>query len=274
MAVNDVRFLRLPETYKRPRYLFLRLTVPPSLRRSTRIIAISADTKNDLVGLIGIPEDRIDVIPLAIPPAFSRVPDGTQLEKIKKTYHLPDHFILFVGHLEPRKNLPRLIEAYSSIRDRFDVELVVVGKAAWPAKSLLNHGRNHKLAEGIRFTGYVEDEHLPGLYSLARLLAFPSLHEGFGLPILEGMACGTPVVTSNTSALPEVAGDAAVLVDPRDVGSIAAGLDRVLNDSGLREELIAKGLQRVKHFQPKNIAAQIIESYIRALANPRQKPEQ
>jgi len=272
MTINDVRFLRLPETYKRPRYLFLRLTVPPSLRRATRIIAISADTKNDLVGLVGIPEDRIDIIPLAIPPAFSRVSDGTQLEKIKKIYHLPDRYILFVGHLEPRKNLPRLIQAYSSLRDRFDVGLVIVGKGVWPAKSLLNQGHNRKLSEGIRFTGYVEDEHLPGLYSLASLLAFPSLHEGFGLPVLEGMACGIPVVTSNTSALPEVAGDAAVLVNPSDVESIAAGLARVLNDMGLREGLIAKGLQRVKHFQPKNIAAQTIESYKKALANPRQKP--
>lgn len=266
-TVNDVRFLHLPHTYKRTRYWFLRLTSRSSLVRATRIIAISQDTKDDLVQLLGVSKDKIDVIPLAISSDFYPITDQGRLEKVRTYLNLPKSFVLFVGHLEPRKNLARLVQAYLKIRQKFDCKLVIVGKPEWSANKLLNQVRENSSEEAILFTGYVADEDLPALYNLASVVAFPSLHEGFGMPVLEAMACGTPVVTSNVSALPEVAGDAAVLVNPYDVESIADGIARVLKDDSLRKKLISKGFNRVKQFKPRDVATKIVETYKKALAD-------
>lgn len=266
LTVNDVRFARQPETYPTGRRWFLRLTVPPSLRRANRIITISADTKQDLVQLYGIAPNRIDVVPIAANPRFVRVTDPSRLEQVQRRYALPAKFILYVGNLEPRKNLRRLVEAFNRLRTAPDCRhsLVLVGTPAQGADATLDYIARSPARAHICHTGYVDDTDLPALYSLADVFAFPSLHEGFGVPILEAMACAVPVVTSNCSAMPEVAGEAALLIDPTDVTAMADALDAALTDHSLRDSLVERGLSRVRTFTPAHTARLLADVYHRA----------
>jgi glycosyltransferase involved in cell wall biosynthesis len=266
LTVNDVRFVHFADTYTRTRLAYLRMVVPLALRKATRIAAISADTKKDLVEYFGIADGKIDVVPVAAAPGFTRVADCAHLHAVRAKYNLPAEYILYVGHLEPRKNLLRLVQAYRLLheQDRSVPPLVILGREDFGFQPILDFVRDTGLNEQILFTGFVAEEDLTAAYTLARVLAFPSLHEGFGIPVLEAMACEVPVLTSNTSALPEVAGDAAVLVDPWSVDSIAQGLTSLLNDEQLRTKLIARGLARVAHFSPERSAQQMLESYLRA----------
>lgn len=267
LTVNDVRFVHLPGSYRPLRYLFLRLTVGISLRRASRIICISHDTRNDLVRYFGLSCDRIDVVHIPVAPRFRPVAQCTLLERARERYSLPDRFILFVGHLEPRKNLQRLVKAFEHLRNNGTVShsLVILGRPSFAFQPLFETVKESQLGDHIVFTGYVADEDMPAVYSLADLLAFPSLHEGFGVPVIEAMACGTPVVTSNVSALPEVAGDAAVLVDPYSVAAIAHGISRVLKDRELHQDLVSKGFERVRRFSAQRAAEAICETYRKAV---------
>lgn len=273
LTVNDVRFVHFPETYTRGRLAYLRVVVPIALRQATRIAAISSDTKNDLVKHFGVPEGRIDVVPVPAAPGFVRETDPARLQAVRAKYNLPETYILYVGYLEPRKNLLRLVQAYRSVyeQDRATPPLVILGKQAFGFESVLDFARGAGLEQQIYFAGYVAEEDLAAAYTLARVLAFPSLHEGFGVPVLEAMACGVPVLTSNTTALPEVAGDAAVLADPYSVESIAHGLASLLRDEGLRATMIKRGLRRVAHFSPEQSAAVMLECYLRAHAAGRKR---
>jgi glycosyltransferase involved in cell wall biosynthesis len=266
LTVNDVRFVYLPHSYKLPRLLFLRMVVPFSLRRATRIIAISQNTKNDLISHFGVSKDKVDVAPIPVGPDFHPVSDSNILNKVREKFQLPDHFILYVGHLEPRKNLDRLVEAFGQIYEYFPHYLVILGKPNYGYSNMLKQLRGSRLASRVIFTGYVEDVYLPSVYTLADLLAFPSLHEGFGVPVLEAMACGTPVITSTAGALPEVAGDAAILVNPYNVKAIAESIARVLESPQLARELITLGLQRIQKFKARDSATSIIRCYQKAVA--------
>ncbi|MDY7079456.1 MAG: glycosyltransferase family 1 protein [Chloroflexota bacterium] len=267
LIVNDVRFVHLPDTYPRLRCLFLRLVVPSSLRRATRIISISQDTKEDLIRFFGVTGDKIDVVHIVADPRFRPVADMSGLAQVRRRYGLPERLILYVGHLEPRKNLDRLVQAFVQLRDQdvINHHLVILGKPSFGFESMLDQVKRSDLTFQVVFTGYVEDEDMPAVYTLADVLAFPSLHEGFGIPVLEAMACGVPVITSNVSALPEIAGDAAILVDPYDVESIAGGIALVLSDENVRRQLIEKGLERVKRFSAEKSAAAIVETYKKTL---------
>lgn len=268
LTVHDVRFVHLPETYTRARRAFLHWVVPQALRRAARILADTEDTRRDLVAHFGVAEQKIDVVPIPISPSFRREQDPARLEQIRAKYGLAESYLLFVGHLEPRKNLPRLLRAYAQLcsQQPQTPQLVILGKESFGNEALFAELRAQGLADRVRFTGYVDEADMPGAYSLATLLAFPSLHEGFGVPVLEAMACGVPVVTSNTSALPEVAGGAAVLVDPRDTDSIAQGLAGVLNDAALRARLVDAGYARVAGFTPERSAALTVAAYERTAA--------
>jgi len=182
---------------------------------------------------------------------------------VKAKLSLPDRFVLFVGHLEPRKNLARLVEAFSILKSKTKLphKLVILGRESWGYEPVFEAVERHNECSDIVFTGYVDEDDLPLVYNLADALAFPSLYEGFGLPLLEAMACGVPVVTSKVSSLPEVAGKAAILVDPYNVEEIADGLAAVLEDEALRQALINKGLDRAKKFRWEEAAAQIIHAY-------------
>jgi glycosyltransferase involved in cell wall biosynthesis len=265
LTVYDLRLASMPETYNRARYLFLRSVIPRSLRRSDRIIAISNDTKNDLIRHFDVPSEKIAVSYCPVPYRFKRIEDRSLLASVREKYGLPEEFILSVGKLEPRKNIERLIDAFAAIGERFGIGLVVAGKRDPSFREYYDRVRKRGMEEGVIFTGYVDDPDLPSLYSMARIFAYPSLHEGFGIPILEAMACGTPVVTSDTSALPDVAGNAAVLVDPTSAGSIAAGFERILGDAPYRALLVERGYERVRSFDARGAAGTIVDLYKKIL---------
>ncbi len=261
LTVHDVRLVRMPETYHWARRIFLRAVVPRSLKRAARIITGSIDTKNDLKSFFGVPDEKIEICHIPLPARFERVRDDDLLRSVRAKYGLPGRYILNVGKIEPRKNIERLIRAYAAVRERFGTKLVIAGKADDAFGRLFETLGRLGGREEVVFTGYVENEDLPALYSMAEVFVYPSIHEGFGIPLLEAMACEVPIVTSNVSALPEIAGDAALLVDPFDVGSIAGAIERLLGDPVLRGELTARGRERVSRFTPRGAAERMVEVY-------------
>jgi len=196
------------------------------------------------------------------------VADGSLLLKVRQRYRLPEQFLLYLGTIEPRKNIQALIKAYALLcREKgFCHKLVLAGDMGWKNEGLRELIQGLSLEDSIRFTGYVEDSDLPALYTLADLFVFPSLYEGFGLPVLEAMACGLPVVTSNVSSLPEVAGDAAVLIDPHSLDAIADGMRRMLVDRELRTKCIERGFERAKMFTWEKCAKETVAVFREAMA--------
>ena len=266
LTVHDVRLVRMPETYHWARRLFLGVVIPGSLRRTSRIITGSVDTKEDLKSFFDVPDEKIEICHIPLSAHFERVRDEGILGAVRAKYRLPSRYILNVSKIEPRKNITRLIEAYAAIRHRFDVKLVVAGKADAKFRRLYEGLKQQGGPEEVVFTGYVEEADLPAIYSMAEAFVYPSIHEGFGIPLLEAMACEVPIVTSNVSALPGIAGDAALLVDPFDTGSIAEALERLLGDPGLGERLISRGRERVSRFTVRGAAEKIVEVYINLLS--------
>ena len=264
LTVHDLRFIHMPKTYNRARYWFLRFTVPYSLRLTSRIIAVSENTKNDLVRFFKIPSEKIDVSYNPISSNLVSTNNDIKSIEMKKKLSLPDKFILYVGNLEPRKNLERLLKAFILVGPKINYKLVILGKPEWGIDALFNIVKQNNLGNDVIFTGYVDEDDLYSVYRLASLLAFPSLHEGFGIPVIESMACGIPVLTSNVSALPEVAGDAAMLINPYSVQSIADGILAILTDEKLQYHLIEKGYERIKVFNRNKSAKAVIESYQKA----------
>ncbi len=238
LTVHDMCFFRHPEWFSHSRSLYYRAVMAAGIRRATHIIADSQATANDIMEIMGIPESRIDVVPLGVDRCFTPAPEE-QIQAIRKQYGLPESFFLFVGTIEPRKNLTRLVSAWRQVRSEVP-PLVVAGRFGWGDSILTDK-------EIIRLD-HVPSEKLPTLYSAATAFVWPSLMEGFGLPPLEAMACGTPVLTSNTSSMPEVVGDAAIQVDPLDVDAIASGMIALAQNQELREELRQKGVKRAAAF--------------------------
>ncbi|MCK4349356.1 MAG: glycosyltransferase family 4 protein, partial [Candidatus Krumholzibacteria bacterium] len=217
--------------------------------------------KEDLKSFFGVPDEKIEICHIPLSAHFERVRDEGILGSVRAKYRLPCRYILNVSKIEPRKNIARLIEAYAAVRHRFDVKLVVAGRADAKFRRLYEGLKQLGGPEEVVFTGYVEGADLPAIYSMAEAFVYPSIHEGFGIPLLEAMACEVPIVTSNVSALPEIAGDAALLVDPFDTGSIAEALERLLGDPGLGEWLISRGRERVSRFTVRGAAGKIVEIY-------------
>ena len=234
---------------------------PLHLRKARRIITDSRYTASRIKGIFPWTEDRIRVIHLGVSENFKRVEDGGALRSVAENYGLPSRFMLFLGTLEPRKNLDRLLAAFADCAGDVPHSLVIAGGLGWKYERLLKRISSHPVAGRIHLTGFVEEEDLPALLSMAEFLVYPSLLEGFGLPILEAMACGTPVLTSDTSSMPEIAGDAAYLIDPGSVESITGGLRRLAADEGLRVELARRGRKRASGFSWRKTAEQTLEVY-------------
>lgn len=257
LTIYDLTYWTHPDVHTWMRRTYMRALIPPSLERADAVIAISRSTAADLTTVLQVPESRIRTIPLAAAP-WLRPASRDEQAAVRARYGLNKDYVLFVGTLEPRKNLQRLLEGFS--RAGGGTELVLVGLKGWKLQleELLSR---HGLQGRVRPLGHVPDGDLPGLYSAATVFAYPSLYEGFGLPVLEAMACGCPVLTSTTSSLPEVAGEAAVLVDPADTDAVAAGLSRLLGDAGLRERLRSAGEARARDFSWEAAARATLETY-------------
>jgi glycosyltransferase involved in cell wall biosynthesis len=245
-----------------------RLVVSTAYRRLGRqadvIITPSEATKADVVRHMRLNPERIEVIPWGCEPRFQPMPDRDRFAALQQKYHLPERYILFVGTLEPRKNLTTLLRAFTMLRDERhgdEVKLVVAGRLGWLYTDVMITADTLALTNEVIFTGFVDDEDLPHLYRGAQLFVFPSLYEGFGLPILEAMASGVPVVTSNTASMPEVAGDAAILVNPHKPQALAEAMARVLAEAHLRQELTQKGLARARCFTWERTAQRTLEVY-------------
>jgi glycosyltransferase involved in cell wall biosynthesis len=264
-TIHDLSFEHLPETFKRRSRAQLRLTVRRTARQASAVIAPSEFSRRDLVETYHLPAERVSVTPLAAAPHFAPVKDEGERQRVRELYRIRPDYILAVGAIQPRKNLVRLVEAYADLRHRRPQaklpQLVLVGKRGWLYRETLNAARRHSLDGDIHFAGYVPESDLPALYTDALCFVYPSYFEGFGLPPLEAMQCGAPVIAGNRTSLPEVVGEAGLLVDPFDREAIAFGLSRLIDDRGLREELRARGLERSRSFNWRETARLTLEVY-------------
>ena len=251
VTIHDCIHLMFPQYLpNRAAYVYARAAMWGATRRSDRILTVSEASKRDIVHFLNVRPEKIVVVHNAIDERFRVTPSEEAVARVRERYQLDHRFVLYVGNIKPHKNLVRLIEAFDGLRKRgFDeLTLLIIGDEISKLPALRRAVHSHKLHKHVRFLGYLPDDQLAILYRLAAVFVFPSLSEGFGLPPLEAMACGAPVVTSNVSSLPEVTGGAAVLVDPYDVESIVDGIARVLSDPALREELRVKGIARAQEF--------------------------
>ena len=263
LTVHDIAFERFPHHYPGGQTRYLSTLTRISARRATRVIAVSAATRRDLIELYGVPEERIDVVDNGVDEYFRPLAPEARAE-FKRRHGLPDDFLLFVGTLQPRKNLDGLLRAYALIAERLDWPLVVIGGTGWLYSPIYRLVRQLGLSERVRFQGYVDSCELPGWYAAASIFILPSHYEGFGLPVAEAMACGTPVITSTTSSLPEVAGDAAVLADPASPREIARAILEVAESESRRRELAARGLERAQRYSWERTARETLDVYRRA----------
>ena len=246
VTIHDLAYF-MPEfnAYLPHDAIYMKCMIKNSCKRANVIIAVSENTKKDIVRILGVNEGKIKVIHSGVSNDFNIIKSKEILNEVKTKYQLNKKFILFTGGITPRKNVVRLIEAFNHISDKVPHELVLTGARGW------NNKKENELIEQndkIKKLGFVSDEDMPILYNLADLFVYPSLYEGFGLPLLEAMACGCPVISSNSSSIPEVVGNAAKMVDPYDVDALAKAMYEVITTDKLRVELIKKGLDRAKQF--------------------------
>jgi glycosyltransferase involved in cell wall biosynthesis len=268
VSIHDLSFEHLPQTFKWRSRKQLRITVRRTARQASQVIALSQYARNDIVRTYEVSPDRISVIPLAAGDHFRPIRDEEELQRVRQTYGIEGEYMLSVGAIQPRKNLGRLVAAYSHLRGAKPEgklpKLVLVGKCAWLYDETLHAIKELELSDSIILTGYVPGSDLPALYSGALCFIYPSYFEGFGLPPLEAMQCGVPVIVGNRTSLPEVVGDAGVLVDPFDVNALAAAIEKVESDSNLRAELSVQGLARAKLFKWRETARQTLAVYQKA----------
>lgn len=250
MVFHGSEWYVYPEFYSKLDILYNRIFLPLYCKKASAISSVSQVTVKDMIEFTGVDPDKMFVVHSAIGTQFKPINDQTILASCKKKYNLPDRYILFVGNIYPGKNYSNIVKALKLIKTKTgsSIKLVSVGTLRWDYDKDFQEVKTLGLTDDIQFTGWVEQDDLPAIYSLADVFLFPSLYEGFGIPIVEAMACGCPVVTSNTGACPEVAGSAAKLVDPKDVNDIADGVIDILTNNILRKKLIAQGLVEAKRF--------------------------
>lgn len=264
LTVHDLIFRLFPAYHLPLNRLFLGLAMPVFLRRASHVMTVSQASRGDLLRLYGLPAGKVSVVPEGVAPRYRPVPDGPQRETVLRRYGVRRPYLLVVGVIEPRKNLPMLFRALRGLlAGGFSHQLVVAGSRGWLDEPIVREAG--QMAPDVRLTGYVDEEDLPALYSAADLLAYPSLYEGFGLPALEAMACGTPVVASRAGALPEVVGDAGVLLDPLDVEGWVEALASLLRDEERRRELSRLGRERAAGLTWERAARQTVQVYRRVL---------
>lgn len=262
LTIHDLSFLRYPEAFNAANRLYLRLFTGLSVRRANRVIAVSESTKHDLVRLLGADPAKVAVVYHGVEEQFRCCADRP-IAAFRERLGLPEHFILYCGTLEPRKNVALLVAAFAQLRRETALphKLVLAGAKGWRYEGIFAAVDQYGLREEVLFPGYLPSDVQPLWYNAADVFVYPSLYEGFGFPPLEAMACGTPVIASNCSSLPEVVGDAGLLVDPRDSAALAAALEHVLTDAAMRQHLVATGLARAKRFSWLRATQETIEVY-------------
>ena len=258
LSIFDVTILMFPEWHPASRLAMIGSALAPAASRAARIVTPSHHTRNDLLKLLSLDPERVVVVPGGVDPIFTPGPEAETAARLAPLGLRPGDYLLFLGTIEPRKNLARLLEAAESAEIGV---LVLAGGRGWHNAAIRQAMARLARAGRVRDLGYVPDDLRRPLLAGARAFVFPSLYEGFGLPPLEAMACGTPVLTSNVSSLPEVVGDAALYVDPTDVDAIAAGLTRIWRDDALRADLTARGLARARQFSWDRTARETLEVY-------------
>jgi glycosyltransferase involved in cell wall biosynthesis len=264
VTIHDCIHLRFPQYLpNRLAWVYARASLWTAAHRSVRVLTVSEASKNDILRFYRIPDRKIEVIYNAIDERFGVSPTEDEFTRVRERYQLDREFILYAGNIKPHKNLERLIEAFQQLRaEGFeDLLLLIIGDEISKYPTLRRLVHRYKLFKHVRFLGFVPDQTLAVLYRLASVFVFPSLYEGFGLPPLEAMASGTPVVTSNVSSMPEVTGDAAVLVNPNDPAAIADGIRQVLTDRPMRNALVERGLARARDFSWERSVRRIWEIY-------------
>jgi glycosyltransferase involved in cell wall biosynthesis len=260
VTVHDLAFIRFPHTFRSYNRTYLDFATRTSVRRAARILAVSEHTRREVIGLLGVPPERVVVTPNAARASF--VPPGAEeLARFRSAKGLPDQFVLYLGTLEPRKNITTLLEAYSQVRRSSSAPLIIGGGLGWLYQPVFERLEALGLRDHVHFAGYLDEEELHLWYAAATLFVFPSLYEGFGMPPLEAMSCGTPVVTSNSTSLPEVVGDAGLMVPPTDADALAEAIVRLLRDPTLHAELRERGLQRARAFSWRTTAERTLAVY-------------
>lgn len=259
VTVHDLGYIPFRDAHPTFSRWYLELSTRWNVRVAKRILADSEATRKDLARHYAVDPAKVKVVyPGYDSQRFRPATAGEVLTRVCQRYGISGPYVLFLGTLQPRKNLVRLVEAFAQV-ETGEARLVIAGQRGWMAGELFRRVESLGLTGRVLFPGYVASEDVPALLAGATLFAFPSLYEGFGLPVLEAMACGTPVICSNAASLPEVAGDAALLVDPRDTAALTWALQRLLGDETLRRELSARGLERARRFSWDSCARQVAE---------------
>lgn len=266
LTVHDLSFVHYPDTFPTRLVDYLNRVVPWSIGRATHVLADSAATHDDLQQVWGVPAGKISVLTSGVSDSFRPVTDPARLSLVRQRYGLGEQpYFLAVGTVQPRKNYQMLVRAFGAVAGQLPHQLVIAGGKGWLAEGLLEEIERQHLIDRVRLVGFVDDDDLPALYSAATSLTFPSLYEGFGLPLLEAMACGTPVLSSNASCLPEVVhtaqGDAGILIDPLDEAGWAQALVTIANDEALRADLIARGVARAADYSWEKTASSLLAIY-------------
>jgi glycosyltransferase involved in cell wall biosynthesis len=268
--VHDLTAYLFPETHDFFSSWYYRLLMPWSVKAADRIIAVSQSAKADLMRLLDVASEKVCVIHHGKDDRFTPHRDESRLDKLRTKYSITKKMILFVGGIDLRKNPASLVRAFAMLKSLHGTHaLVLTGGFGEHYQWIRGRLREWGVENHVVFPGYIPDEELADFYRLAEVFVYPSLYEGFGLPVLEAMACGVPVITSNVSAMPEVAGDAAILVEPNNIKDLAAAIERVLGDNALRDNLIEKGLRRSKLFSWKRAACDTLDLYRKVAAHAR-----
>jgi glycosyltransferase involved in cell wall biosynthesis len=264
ITIHDLAFFEVPTMYNTMRRFYKQSIAEYSIRRAAHVIAISEKTRADILARFKISDNKITTIAYGKSPSFKRL-SAEKHVSLSKKYDLFRPFFLFVGTLQPRKNLHNLVAAFGRVRRETDLphELVVAGEKGWLTRDVVELAGEHGVADRVRQLGAVPHADMAALYNCAEALVYPSWYEGFGLPPLEAMACGTPVIASRAASLPEVVGDAGILVDPSDVPGLADAMCRIVRDKALREDLIRRGLARAEMYSWEKCARETFTVYRR-----------
>ncbi|WP_252221735.1 MULTISPECIES: glycosyltransferase family 1 protein [unclassified Clostridium] len=249
-TIHDLTYILYPNTMDTSNRKRLEKDMKKTVNRADYIITISENSKSDIIKYLGIDENKIQVVYPGVGETYKRMLDNYEIESVKKKYSIENEYILYLGTLEPRKNIETIIRAYNLFTqsNKNNIKLVLAGKKGWLYDDIFKLIKEFGIEDNVIFTDYVDDKDKPALYQGAKLFLFPSLYEGFGIPLVEAMASRTPVITSNSSSLPEVAGEAAIITAPLDYKEISKSIERVLNDSELREKMINEGVKQANKF--------------------------